>query len=1462
MALEISLAQFNKIASGKYNAGIIDFKSDEGGNAIGELRKVNNHVHSVEKNTETLSPERVLEVKESFVMAMERAQVPQARIDEIRDTLGIPKEAGATSDKEHLGGLIEKRFKPLTRQQVREILDQYAEGGKGYTDESRAAVSVQDERAAQKAANMSTGRSLRRENVNTMNLEAAQKRAEYVHYGLTDVMSVFSTSRSLASMVEARRCRIKGEGAAADDLRNALVRDFGSDLAKLFSVALKLLTAEVHESAAFAFLDTQVKLVKGDDGKLSVVVGRGDEATTLKLDYGVEGLIDRFVGLAIAGRDAIGGETVKEMLNAAYALDIKKGLLASDRTSLTRGFAACIIEARGKMALAPGETALYNLAGENYNTGLLVQIAQRALEGKLDGESVLDTKQKLDNYYAQMHKDTANLPDDIKAMLERVANIPLEPVEDGELIVRAQIVGDINEQINAIHPVPPQPLPQNVTLPDIKNFVADLIFSNDTMVSDVVVNQPGELMRSRLAEPKNLAAFTAIIKNPNVLDAVTSEEVAAILKAGFTEIKGKLDAAFRAANNNVPIDQAKTEADFDARFAAFLRNADQLHGEVIAGFETVLDTMTDDACTKIQAFVNTVFNIQANGPDIVRNPYADKKPEDIKAELDGKTLNQILDEAATSEVPGQVGLFKQVISTYFTSLDRSDKRSCLAAALRYANVFDFTGKEGDALNSAKAAALNKFTGAVLKGAGPLMHKMMQGLPKDIMGPYADALEDMKQHLAPIPRKIVQAHLQRLIDESQEPNKIDSITIKKSLGAASVGEAFLCEFNIKKMVQKTQLQINGSIYRLVPVVDAQNNPVMEEKIETHTAVVKIMRHDAERRMKAEADLFTAAAKKIPGMAKTWAGQLEQYKTEFDFRTEAANVNEAIPIYEVRNTAGHPHSIIAPDVTTMKLSPLAQTKKDILVAEAMMGQSVDEYFKEKIGEIRRSASVLFESDPATGRIKWEDEVDPVSGQTVKKPVLRPGRVPVVAIATLQNDLATQQGKLAAASDKLQQTVKLWFYNAIMGDGKFHGDAHAGNLMIAENQIGFIDFGNLYQLKRQREDGVNEQQQLLRVILGAAFREKDFILDGFEQLMSAEGKARIKKPTKEGEVNPIREKAIAILDSVLSLQHGSFSFNIVYRLQAAIVELQKLGLELPPQINCFIQSLVRFSNTISEINTIVNQTRALMAQSAKLQVPDQQNRDELDLMGKIFDSYSSEDGQKMIHYELDMGGRKIFIPEAAQKPDDLKLPAYLMLLQSDVFGGDEKITAPMFQDGGTYTESVKNRLTYSPNTLEAATKLVETFVWHCDTEHSEYYTSEADNARVALAQLTAALRAAGDNADAKSAAIAQFAVAFASQQATALQIMTSHFAANYRDTPPTAFSGAITDILFDNFVAMSDAIGGDRDTFITDARTIAVDELHANIWSFTPNLLAVPSIVSAIRKDANSAGGDNSYQIDIGV
>ena len=51
----ISLSQFNRIASGKYNAGFVDFQTDDQGNLTGELTKVNNHVHATGKNKAELS---------------------------------------------------------------------------------------------------------------------------------------------------------------------------------------------------------------------------------------------------------------------------------------------------------------------------------------------------------------------------------------------------------------------------------------------------------------------------------------------------------------------------------------------------------------------------------------------------------------------------------------------------------------------------------------------------------------------------------------------------------------------------------------------------------------------------------------------------------------------------------------------------------------------------------------------------------------------------------------------------------------------------------------------------------------------------------------------------------------------------------------------------------------------------------------------------------------------------------------------------------------------------------------------------------------------------------------------------------------------------------------------------------------------------------------------------------------
>ena len=91
MALpDLSLAQFNSIATGDYNAGQIDFRTKDDGST--ELVKVNNFVWRTSKNNVVLSHERILEVKEAFLNALERGGVGPEQMKNIRDQLGVSSE--------------------------------------------------------------------------------------------------------------------------------------------------------------------------------------------------------------------------------------------------------------------------------------------------------------------------------------------------------------------------------------------------------------------------------------------------------------------------------------------------------------------------------------------------------------------------------------------------------------------------------------------------------------------------------------------------------------------------------------------------------------------------------------------------------------------------------------------------------------------------------------------------------------------------------------------------------------------------------------------------------------------------------------------------------------------------------------------------------------------------------------------------------------------------------------------------------------------------------------------------------------------------------------------------------------------------------------------------------------------------------------------------------------------------
>ena len=112
--LNISLDQFQKMATGDYNAGEVALKSES------KLTKINNHVHRLSANTKSISHEEVLAIKNAFMKALSANGVDMAEINEIRKELGLAPDETAPK------ALAGRSLKPLSRQQIRDIIDRNA----------------------------------------------------------------------------------------------------------------------------------------------------------------------------------------------------------------------------------------------------------------------------------------------------------------------------------------------------------------------------------------------------------------------------------------------------------------------------------------------------------------------------------------------------------------------------------------------------------------------------------------------------------------------------------------------------------------------------------------------------------------------------------------------------------------------------------------------------------------------------------------------------------------------------------------------------------------------------------------------------------------------------------------------------------------------------------------------------------------------------------------------------------------------------------------------------------------------------------------------------------------------------------------------------------------------------------------------------------------------------------------
>jgi len=114
--VDISLDKFQRISSGDYNAGEVRLSSEH------SLTKMNNHIKYRSWNNTSISHAEVIAIKNAFVTALERGGVDANRLADIRRKLGL-----ASADSPVDFSLRERSVKPLSRLQIREILDENAE---------------------------------------------------------------------------------------------------------------------------------------------------------------------------------------------------------------------------------------------------------------------------------------------------------------------------------------------------------------------------------------------------------------------------------------------------------------------------------------------------------------------------------------------------------------------------------------------------------------------------------------------------------------------------------------------------------------------------------------------------------------------------------------------------------------------------------------------------------------------------------------------------------------------------------------------------------------------------------------------------------------------------------------------------------------------------------------------------------------------------------------------------------------------------------------------------------------------------------------------------------------------------------------------------------------------------------------------------------------------------------------
>ncbi len=520
----------------------------------------------------------------------------------------------------------------------------------------------------------------------------------------------------------------------------------------------------------------------------------------------------------------------------------------------------------------------------------------------------------------------------------------------------------------------------------------------------------------------------------------------------------------------------------------------------------------------------------------------------------GKELSKIIEDS-TKGKQGQGLFIKNVMKSYFKSMPLIDQRSMIASAIRNCKPVE-KEKMGDIDRLSEAQKIDMMSdllGGMFKGAGPLFQKMLQGIPtQGLANGLRKAIEDTQDNLAHIPEEVVRAQMNGIISRSD--GRITKIEVERSLGAASVGQAFLCKVygpdneNGKDMVVKL----------LRP--DVRNRMMREKKVMLDAA----RKTDEYGKNESEIKLMHQDGK-VGGMEATYMGNLQRIEEELDLTIEASNCEKG-KVYD-NKIKGRDENLC----TSMKVSDLVEPTSDTCMMEIAGKTTVKRY----ISELEEKARELVK--PFANTKKDGDEKVPEKNDDGSYVIQGGGysyeeRVKIKETIKELEEIIKEGDKKRLA---LGELAEKWVSEGVFEKGYYHGDLHAGNIMVNDNGVSVIDFGNATTLNEE------QQRHISRMMVAATTGDVEMFRNGFHSLL---------ENTPEEVYQSKRDELTLVFNDVLTMGDRT---KPAERIAVALIKAQELGLELPPTIANFSSCQIRLQNTLNNMNKTMKELKNYVAE-----------------------------------------------------------------------------------------------------------------------------------------------------------------------------------------------------------------------------------------------------------------------------